>query len=165
MSNKILKYFTIFQGNSPCFCILTFLSNKLALAHQGVAVQRSSRGFLAQRRTSPGSSPRQLSGKASNDDDGHNHEDNHDHGDDHDDHVGTILIVAAAKVLPRQRRFGSHPPEYSTPTRYSTNLPRTAFSCTTMFSLNQKQKYCKGLLLLGPCEYFLLQGSSKNGIL
>ena len=149
MSIKILKYFTIFQGNSPCFCILTFLSNKLALAHQGVAVQRSSRGFLAQRRTSPCSSPRQLSGKASNDDD------DHDHDDDHDDHVGTILIVSAAKVLPRQRRFGSHPPEYSTPTRYSTNLPRTAFSCTTMFSLNQTQKYCKGLLLLGLCEYFL----------
>ena len=160
ISNCQIKYSnTIFQGNSPCFCILTFLSNKLALAHQGVAVQRSSRGFLAQRRTSPGSSPRQLSGKASNDDD------DHDHDDDHDDHVGTILIVAAAKVLPRQRRFGSHPPEYSTPTRYSTNLPRTAFSCTTIFSLNQTQKYCKGLLLLGPCEYFLLQGSSKNGIL
>ena len=65
---------------------MTFLSNKLALAHQGVAVQRSSRGFLAQRRTSPGSSPRQLSGKASNDDDGHNHEDNHE--DDHENDDG-----------------------------------------------------------------------------
>ena len=61
-----------------------------------------------------------------------------------------ILIVTGAKVLPRQRRFG-RPPEYSDPTRYSTNLLPIAFPCREMFLLHPpilnlpKIALCKGI--------------------